>query len=129
MNEVTQSRRGPSSLVFVRGLQIETVIGVYDWERQVRQQLLLDLEMAWDTSAAAREDDVALALDYSKVSERLTRFARESDFRLIETFAERAAGLLQESFAISWLRLRVSKPGAVTAAQAVGVTIERGQLN
>jgi len=95
----------------------------------VRQQLLLDLEMAWDTSAAAREDDVALALDYSEVSGRLIRFARESDFRLIETFAERAAGLLQESFAISWLRLRVSKPGAVTAAQTVGVTIERGQLS
>ncbi len=113
--------------VFISELRVDTVIGVYDWERRIRQTLLLDLELAWDIRPAAAADDLHQALDYAALAERLTVFAAASQFELIETFAERAAGVVREEFGVSWLRLRVSKPGAVPAAETVGVSIERGE--
>ena len=113
--------------VFIEGLQLETVIGVYGWERELRQTLRLDLEMAWPTAAAAASDDVARALDYAAVSQRLREHAAASRAQLVETLAEKLADLLREEFAVPWLRLRLGKPGAVPAAQAVGVQIERGE--
>lgn len=116
-----------SDIVFIRELRIDTVIGVYDWERKVQQTLLLDLDMAADTAAGAASDDVADALDYSAVSNRLRAYAATHSVQLVETLAERFACLLREEFSVSWLRLRLCKPGAVAGARDVGVIIERGE--
>ncbi|MFN2286721.1 MAG: dihydroneopterin aldolase [Chromatocurvus sp.] len=116
-----------SDTVFIRALRIDTVIGVYDWERQVQQSLLLDLEMSADIAAGAASDDVADALDYSDVADRLRAFAAEHSVQLVETLAERFASLVREEFSVSWVRLRLCKPGAVAGARDVGVIIERGE--
>jgi dihydroneopterin aldolase len=113
--------------VYISGLRLETVIGVYGWEREVRQELLLDVEMAWPVADAAASDDVAQALDYAAVSMRLREHAAASRVQLVETLAEQLASLLRAEFAVCWLRLRLAKPGAVPAAAAVGVVIERGE--
>lgn len=116
-------------LVFIRQLQVETVIGIYDWERTVRQQLWLDLEMATDIRPAANSEDIQLALDYHAISVRLNEFVSGRAFALIETIAEQCAALIMQEFGVAWLRLTVTKPTAVPAAQAVGVTIERGSFD
>ncbi|WP_048305950.1 dihydroneopterin aldolase [Halomonas sp. PR-M31] len=113
--------------VLIEGLRVETVIGAYDWERSIRQLLVLDLELATDIRPAAENDDLSKALDYAAISTRIDEFARASHFELVETFAERLAALLRQEFNISWLRLTLRKPGAVSQATAVGVRIERGQ--
>lgn len=115
--------------VFIEGLEVDTVIGAYDWERNIRQCLVLDLQMAWDNRPAAAQDDLAQALDYASVSTRIQEFASESRFILVETFAERLVQALMEEFHIPWIRLKLTKPGAVPAARGgVGVEIERGCL-
>lgn len=113
--------------VFIRALQLPTVIGVYDWEREVRQVLSVDLEMAWDVAVPGASDQVGDALNYAAVSQRLLEFAASSRFQLIEALANEMAALLISEFAVPWLRLRVCKPGAVPQAMDVGVVIERGQ--
>ena len=114
-------------IVFIDGLEVDTVIGVYDWERGIRQCLRLDLQLGWDIAPAAAGDDLAAALDYAAVSARVQAFAADSSFQLVETFAERLAAQLMAEFGIRWLRLRLTKPGAVPAARGgVGVEIERG---
>jgi dihydroneopterin aldolase len=112
--------------VFIEGLEVDTEIGAYDWERGIRQCLRLDLSFAWDNRPAAAGDDLALALDYASVSARIQAFAEQAQFQLVETFAERLAKELMDEFEITWLRLKVTKPGAVPAASGVGVEIERG---
>nr|WP_299243109.1 dihydroneopterin aldolase [uncultured Halomonas sp.] len=114
-------------LVLIEGLRIETVIGAYDWERSIRQRLVLDLEMGTDIRTAAADDDLSKTLDYAAISARIDEFASASHFELVETFAERLATLLLHEFGIPWLRLTLRKPGAVSQAAAVGVRIERGQ--
>lgn len=111
--------------VLIEGLSLETVIGVYDWERSVRQRLELDLELETDIRAAARDDDLAQTLDYAAICQRLTRYAEDNAHGLVETFAERVAALLIDEFDIRRLRLTVRKPGAVPTTRAVGVRIER----
>ncbi len=113
-------------LVFINKLVVETTIGAYEWEKTIKQTLKLDIEMAWDNKAPAREDDLDKALDYAKVSQRLTSWFSEQKIELIETAAERVAAILLDEFAISWLKLTVHKPDAVENASGVGVTIERG---
>ena len=114
--------------VFVEGLSIDTVIGVYDWERKVRQTVVIDLEMAWDIARAAASDDLSHALDYAEVSKRLTETISSSQFQLVEALAESAAELILKEFSVKWLRLTLYKPGAVANAQSVGLKIERGTL-
>ena len=114
--------------VFIEGLEVDTVIGAYDWEREIRQCLRLDLSFAWDNRKPAANDDLSLALDYATVSTRIQAFAQDAQFILVETFAERLAALLMDEFQIPWLRLKLTKPGAVPAAGGVGVEIERGCL-
>lgn len=116
-----------SDLVFIRALQLDTVIGVYAWEREVRQRLLLDVEMAADVRPAAASDDVADALNYAAVSERLRAFAAENSFLLIEKLVEELASLIMNEFSVPWVRVRLCKPGAVAQAGDVGVLIERGE--
>ena len=113
-------------IVYIQGLEVKTVIGIYDWERKVRQTVCIDLEMAKDIRKAARSDAIEHALDYKAVSKRLIAFVEESEFLLIETLAERIAEMVREEFAVPWLRLRLGKPGAVTGTRDVGVIIERG---
>ncbi|MFK0087264.1 dihydroneopterin aldolase [Pseudomonas sp. NPDC090755] len=114
--------------VFIEGLEVDTVIGAYDWERGIRQCLRLDLRFAWDNRPAAAGDDLTLALDYASVSARIQAFAEQAEFELVETFAERLAAVLMSEFQIPWLSLKLTKPGAVAAATGVGVEIERGCL-
>lgn len=114
-------------IVFLRGLRVDTVIGVYGWERRIRQTLSLDLELAVDAARAAAADDIADAVDYYSVAKRVTGFIAESEFHLVETLAERVAELVLREFGVSWLRLTVAKPGAIRNCAAVGVTIERGR--
>lgn len=114
--------------ILIEGLAVEAVIGVYDWEREVRQSLRVDLDMAWDIRPAASSDDVGLALDYAAVSEFVEAFFASCQPALLETAAEQLAASLMERFAIAGLQLTLWKPGAVPAARQVGVRIRRGQL-
>jgi dihydroneopterin aldolase len=111
--------------VFIEGLEIDALIGIYDWERRIRQTLRFDLEMGFDNRRPAASDDIADTLNYKAVSKRIEQFVRESDFGLVETLAERIAEIVLREFKVEWLRLTLSKPGAVRGARAVGVIIER----
>jgi len=113
-------------LVFIEDLRIETIIGIYDWERTTRQIVALDIEMAFDNTRPAASDRIADTLDYKRVSKRLVAFVETSSFELVETLAERCAEIVLREFGVNWLRLKLSKPGAVSAAKNVGVCIERG---
>mgnify|MGYP006436143511 FL=1 len=113
--------------VYIRELEIETIIGIYDWERTQKQVVSMDLEMATDIRAAASSDNIAEALDYKAVAKRLIEFVEESEFQLIETLAESIAKLVMQEFNVPWLKLRIGKPGAVTGSKDVGVIIERGE--
>lgn len=114
-------------IVYIRELRIETVIGIFDWEREVKQIVSLDLDLANDTRPAARSDAIEDALDYKKISKRLIAFVETSEFFLLETMAEHIADILRNEFSVPWLRLRLSKPGALRGATDVGVMIERGE--
>lgn len=112
-------------IVYLRDLRIPTVIGVFEWERRVRQTVALDLDMAADIARAARSDDLVDALDYKAVAKRLIAFVGESRFQLVETLAERVAQLVLTEFNVAWVRVRINKTGAVRGARDVGVIIER----
>lgn len=114
--------------VFISDLRIETIIGIFDWERVRPQVVRLDLEMAWDNRPAAASEDIALALDYAAVAQRVKQCVLEGQFLLVETMAEQVAKILMQEFASPWVRVRVAKPGAVEGAAEVGVQIERGML-
>ena len=113
-------------IIYLHDLRIDTMIGVFDWERRIRQTVILDLDMAADIRRAAASDDLVDTLNYKAVAKRLIDFVRHSEFQLVETLAERVAQLLLEEFAIPWLRLRINKTGAIRGARDVGVLIERG---
>ena len=113
--------------VFIRDLRVNTIIGIYDWERQVRQTVSLDLEMAHNIAQAAATDDIQYALNYKAVAKRLIAFIEASEFLLIERMAEESARLIMSEFQVPWLRLTLHKPGALRGARDVGVIIERGQ--
>ncbi len=114
-------------IVSISELRVDTVIGVHDWERRIRQTVIINLELGTDCSAAAASDDLADALDYAAVSDAVSRLVRNAAHQLVETLAEQVAAHVMETFAVPWLRLQVLKPGAVPGARHVGVTIERGQ--
>ncbi len=113
-------------LVLIEGLEVRTVIGIYDWEREIRQTVRLDLEMAWDISKAGKTDNIEDTLDYKSVSKRLIDFVEASEFGLIESLAEHCAKIIRDEFNVPWLRLKMSKPGAVRGSENVAVLIERG---
>ena len=119
--------REPMDVIFISQLRVETVIGIYDWEREIKQRLVIDLEMAGDCETAAATDALESTVDYKAVCKRIIRFAQESEFQLVESFAHRLAELTMSEFSIPWLRLRVDKVGALRGAQGVGVVIERGR--
>jgi dihydroneopterin aldolase len=113
--------------VFIENLTIETVIGIFDWEREIRQSVSLDLEMDYDIRKAAKSDSIEDTLDYKSVAKRLIRFVEQSEFQLVETLAERCAEIVLNEFPVDRLKLKLSKPGAVRGSSAVGVIIERGR--
>jgi len=117
-------------IVFIHDLQIETVIGIYDWERKIRQTISLDIEMATDISKAAKSDDksddIEDTLSYKTVAKRLIEFVQQSEFELVEALAEKICSIVMDEFAVPWVKLTLHKPGAVRGSKSVGVIIERG---
>ena len=114
-------------IVYIKELEVETVIGIFDWERKIKQIVSLDLEMQTDVRMAAKTDHIDQALDYKSIAKRLIAFIEASEFQLIETMAEQIADIVLTEFEVPWLRLRLSKPGAVRGSKDVGVIIERGR--
>lgn len=111
--------------IFLRELAVECVIGFIEWERRVKQTVLIDLEMPVDCRAAARVDEVEATLDYKKVAKRVIAFVEASEFKLVETLAQRIALLILGEFGVEWVCVSVNKPGAIRGSRDVGVTIER----
>lgn len=113
-------------IIYLNDLCIDTVIGVYDWERRVKQRVILDLEMGTDIRKAAASDNLDDTLNYKAVAKRLIDFVSHSEYQLVETLAERCAEIVLNEFNVPWLRLRLNKQGAVRGARDVGIIIERG---
>jgi len=113
-------------LVLIEGLEVRTVIGIYDWEREVRQTVRLDLEMAWDISKAGKTDNIEDTLDYFAVSQRLIQHIEQSDFALVEALAESCAAIVMQEFSVSWLRVKLSKPLKNLGMDCAAIVIERG---
>ncbi|HBO38466.1 MAG TPA: dihydroneopterin aldolase [Pasteurellaceae bacterium] len=114
--------------IFIEGLTVFAQIGVYNWEQQIKQKLVFDLEMVWDSRQAAQTDDVKFCLDYAKVADFIIDYVQSKPFLLIERVANEVAQQLQQHFNIQWLKLRLSKPEAVVQARNVGIIIERGEI-
>jgi len=115
----------PQDRVFIEALEIECLIGIYDWERTIRQNVVLDIEMAFDNRVPAGSDAIEHTLDYKAVSKRLMQFVGDSSYGLVETLAEQCAAIILNEFNVAWVRLKLAKPGAVRGARSVGVIIER----
>ena len=113
--------------VFIQGLKIDTVIGIYDWEREIRQDVTLDLEMAADIKAASLTDHIDKTLDYKSVAKRLIQFVKDSEFQLVETLAEKITEIVLNEFEVEWVKLTLNKGEAVSGASGVGVIIERSK--
>ena len=111
--------------VFIEALQIECVIGIYDWERTIKQPIVLDIEMAFDNRIPAASDNIEHTLDYKAVSKRLIEFVSASSFGLVETLAERCCEIILNEFNVSQVSFKLSKIGAVRGAKAVGVILQR----
>lgn len=111
--------------IFLRGLEIEAVIGIWEWERRIRQLVRIDLELATDIRAAAATDAIEKALDYKEIAKRVIAFVSESRFKLVETLADNIARIIVIEFGVPWLRLTISKPGAIEGSRDVGIMIER----
>jgi dihydroneopterin aldolase len=116
-------------IVFLHGLRVDTTIGIYDWERRIKQTLSIDLDMGADIARAAASDRIDDTLDYKAVAKRVRGFVEESEPALVETLAERIAQIVLSEFAVPWVRVRVNKAGAVRGARDVGVIIERGKAD
>jgi len=116
-------------IIFLRGLEVECIIGFIDWERRVKQTVVIDLELPVDCRAASVRDEVEDTLDYKKVAKRVIAFIEASEFKLVETLANRLALTLLEEFGIEWVRLSINKPGAIRGSRDVGVSIERNRTD
>ncbi|MDV6327302.1 dihydroneopterin aldolase [Idiomarina sp. PL1-037] len=112
-------------VVSIEGLTVETIIGVYDWEKEKKQRLVLDIQMSWDNQRAATTDNIDDALDYALVSERVSGWVAEKPRQLIETVAEGVASLILNEFGVQNVEVRVAKPGAVPNAKTVAVSVRR----
>lgn len=120
MNENTLS-----DTIFLHDLRIETVVGIWDWERKIRQTVSIDLEMGADIARAAQDDDISGTLNYKQVAKRVQQFVADSEFQLVETMAQKIADTILAEFDMPWVQVRVSKPGAIRNAKNVGVLIRR----
>lgn len=114
-------------IVYIRDLKIDANIGIYDWEKAIKQKIRIDLEMAWDNSVPAASDDIADALNYKETAQKVTELVQSQHFDLVERLAEEIATMLMRDMKVPWLRLTLGKPGAVKSSSEVGVRIERGE--
>lgn len=114
-------------IIFLRELKVETIIGLWEWERKIRQTVIIDLEMSADIRLAAKSDSVDDTLNYKLVAKRVQQFVADSRFKLVETLAEQVAAIVNDEFGVAWVRVSVNKPGAIRGARDVGVLIERGK--
>jgi dihydroneopterin aldolase len=113
--------------IFIRALKTEAIIGIYDWERQVKQTVLIDLELAVDVRKAALSDAIADTVNYKRVAKRVLAFVEASQFHLVESLAEQVTMLILEEFGIPWVSIVLSKPGAIRGSRDVGITLQRDQ--
>ena len=111
--------------IFIRGLEIECIIGFIDWERRVKQKVVLDIELPVDCAHTAKTDAVADTLDYKQVVDQVVELIADSSFMLVETMAQKVAELIIQNFSVNWVRVVVNKPGAIRGLRDVGVSIER----
>jgi|SRR5215207_8549610 7,8-dihydroneopterin aldolase/epimerase/oxygenase len=116
---------GSGDLIFLRGLKVECIIGFIEWERRVKQTVVIDLELPVDCRHASRTDEVADTLDYKQLAKRIIAFVAESQFKLVETLAQRTAMLVLGEFTVPWVRVSINKPGAIRGSRDVGVAISR----
>lgn len=114
-------------IIFLSDLHIETVIGIFDWERRIKQTVIFDFEMGTDIRKAASTDHIDDTLDYKAVAKRVIQFVEASEFQLVETLAEKVAELILTEFDVPWLRLKLNKTGAIRGAKDVGIIIERSK--
>lgn len=114
-------------IIFLTDLRIETVIGVFDWEREIKQTVVFDLQMGADIRKAAASDELQDTLDYKSVAKRIIDYVEASEFQLVETLAERVSEIILNEFNVPWVRVQLNKQGAVRGARDVGVIIERGE--
>lgn len=112
--------------IFLKDLKVETLIGIWEWERKLRQTVVINLEMAADIRRAAATDRVEDTLNYKSVAKRVQQFVAAAEFQLVETLAERVAEIVRDEFEVPWVRVEISKPGAIRGSRDVGVRIERG---
>ena len=114
-------------IIFLGGLEIETIIGIYDWERETKQTVALDIEMAFDIQKAAETDDILYTLDYKTVSKRIISYVEESNFFLVEKLISEIANIIINEFNVPWVKITLNKKGAIRGASDVGIIIERGE--
>lgn len=114
-------------IIFLGGLEIETIIGIYDWERVIKQTVVLDIEMAFDIQKAAQTDDIQYTLDYKAVSKRVISFVEASQFLLVEKLISELADIIRNEFNTPWVKITLNKKGAIRGASDVGIIIERGE--
>jgi len=114
-------------IIFLGGLEIDTIIGIYDWEREKRQTVILDIEMTFDIQKAAETDDIQYTLDYKTVSDRIISFVKESRFFLVERLISEIAHIIRTEFNVPWVKVTLNKKGAIGSGINVGIIIERGE--
>ncbi len=119
------SNDSSTDTIFLHDMRIETIVGIWEWERKIRQTVSIDLEMGADIRRAAASDDIEDTLNYKKVAKRVKQFVAESEFQLVETMAEKIAGVILTEFDVPWVQVRVNKPGAIKGSRDVGVLIRR----
>ena len=111
--------------VFIRGLEVEGIIGIFQWEREVRQIISVDIEMDFDNKNAAKSDSIEDALNYKLVGKRITSFIKDSKFQLVETLAENISKIILKEFPVTTVKVTLSKPGALRGSETVGISITR----
>ena len=111
--------------IFIHALKTEAIIGIFDWERQVKQTVIVDVEISADIAKAALSDSIHDTINYKRIAKRVLAFVEASKFHLVETLAEHIAMLILEDFGIAWVRISLSKPGAIRNSRDVGVTLDR----
>ena len=111
--------------IFLSSLAVECIVGIWDWERRVKQTVVVDIEMAADIRKAAATDHIDSTIDYKKVSKRLQQFIGDSQYQLVETLTEKIAEIIVTEFGVTWVKVRLNKQGAIRGARDVGIQIER----
>ena len=111
--------------IFLSQLSVECIVGIWDWERRVKQTVILDVEMAADIRKAAATDHIDDTIDYKRVAKRLLTFVGESQYQLVETLSEAIGRMIVTEFGVAWVKVRLNKRGAIRGARDVGIEIER----